>query len=70
MVRGAVRSPSLEPAAVRDGRVKVSEMQRARLLGGAVAAVERLGWSNVTVASIASRARVSRRTFYELFCRS
>jgi AcrR family transcriptional regulator len=42
-------------------------MQRSRLLGAAVAAVQELGWSNVTVASIASRARVSRRTFYELF---
>jgi AcrR family transcriptional regulator len=36
-------------------------------LGGAVAAVEELGWSNVTVASVTSRARVSRRTFYDLF---
>ena len=42
-------------------------MQRSRLLGGAVAAVEELGWSSVTVASIASRARVSRKTFYDLF---
>src|SRR6202453_817102 len=66
VVRGEVRSPSLRPAA-RAGGAKVSEMQRARLLGGAVAAVEKLGWSNVTVASIASRARVSRKTFYDLF---
>jgi AcrR family transcriptional regulator len=42
-------------------------MQRSRLLGGAVAAVEELGWTNVTVASIASRGRVSRKTFYDLF---
>ncbi len=42
-------------------------MQRSRLLGGAVAAVEELGWSRVTTASIVSRARVSRRTFYDLF---
>ncbi len=42
-------------------------MQRSRLLGGAVAAVEEFGWSNVTVASIASRAQVSRKTFYDLF---
>jgi AcrR family transcriptional regulator/DNA-binding MarR family transcriptional regulator len=67
VVRGPVRSPSLQPAAARNGRVRVSEMQRSRLLGGAVAAVEELGWSNVTVASIASRARVSRKTFYDLF---
>jgi AcrR family transcriptional regulator len=42
-------------------------MQRARLLDGAVAAVSELGWSRVTVASITSRARVSRKTFYDLF---
>jgi AcrR family transcriptional regulator len=48
-------------------RVQVSEMQRARLLAAAVVAVEELGWSRVTVAGIAARARVSRRTFYDLF---
>jgi AcrR family transcriptional regulator len=42
-------------------------MQRSRLLAAAVVAVEELGWSRVTVASIATRARVSRRTFYDLF---
>jgi AcrR family transcriptional regulator len=42
-------------------------MQRSRLLAAAVVAVEELGWSHVTVASIATRARVSRRTFYDLF---
>src|ERR1700677_5266407 len=66
VVRGDVAGPSFEPAR-RSGRARVSEMQRVRLLGGAVAAVEELGWSNVTVASIASRARVSRKTFYDLF---
>jgi AcrR family transcriptional regulator/DNA-binding MarR family transcriptional regulator len=48
-------------------RGQVSEMQRARLLGAAVPVVDELGWSGVTVADIASRARVSRRTFYDLF---
>jgi AcrR family transcriptional regulator len=42
-------------------------MQRARLIGAAVPAVDELGWPGVTVADIASRARVSRRTFYDLF---
>jgi AcrR family transcriptional regulator/DNA-binding MarR family transcriptional regulator len=45
----------------------VSQMQRVRLLGGAVPVVDELGWSAVTVADIATRARVSRRTFYDLF---
>jgi AcrR family transcriptional regulator/DNA-binding MarR family transcriptional regulator len=42
-------------------------MQRTRLIAAAVPAVEKLGWSSVTVADIASQARVSRRTFYDLF---
>src|ERR1700677_1852601 len=66
VVRGELSTPALG-SAPRDGRVKVSEMQRSRLLGAAVAAVEELGWSNITVASVASRARVSRKTFYDLF---
>ena len=48
-------------------RVQVSEMQRSRLLSAAVATVEELGWSGTTVAHITARARVSRRTFYDLF---
>jgi AcrR family transcriptional regulator len=42
-------------------------MQRARLLGAAVVVVDEVGWSRVTVAHVCSRARVSRRTFYDLF---
>jgi AcrR family transcriptional regulator len=42
-------------------------MQRARLLSAAVVAVDEMGWSRVTVAHIASGARVSRRTFYDVF---
>jgi AcrR family transcriptional regulator len=42
-------------------------MQRARLIAAAVPVVDELGWSGVTVADIAARARVSRRTFYDLF---
>ncbi len=42
-------------------------MQRTRLVRAAVAVVDELGWSGVTVADIAVRARVSRRTFYDLF---
>src|ERR1700677_4706945 len=67
VVRNDVNAPALESASSGNGHVRVAEMQRARMLGGAVAAVEELGWANVTVASIASRARVSRKTFYDLF---
>jgi AcrR family transcriptional regulator len=52
---------------VSPARVRVSEMQRSRLLGAAVAAVNEEGYANVTVAHITERARVSRRTFYDLF---
>jgi len=67
VVRAQTEGPSLRSGVSRAGRVRVAEMQRARLLGGAVAAVEELGWGGVSVASIASRARVSRKTFYDLF---
>jgi AcrR family transcriptional regulator/DNA-binding MarR family transcriptional regulator len=52
------------------GRVthaRFAEIQRARLLTAAVRAVEELGYPDTSVADITSRARVSRRTFYELF---
>jgi AcrR family transcriptional regulator len=48
-------------------RGRIAELQRARLLAGAVLAAEELGWSATTVAHITARARVSRRTFYDLF---
>jgi AcrR family transcriptional regulator len=48
-------------------RGQVAEIQRSRLLAGAIGAVAELGYEGVTVAHITSRSRVSRRTFYELF---
>ncbi len=47
--------------------VQVAEMQRSRLLAAAVRTVEELGYGHATVANITRRARVSRRTFYDLF---
>jgi AcrR family transcriptional regulator len=58
------RSRSSHPDAPRE---RVVEIQRSRLLAATLGAIEELGYSRVTVAHIASRARVSRRTFYELF---
>ncbi len=46
---------------------QVAEIQRSRLLAAAVRTVEELGYTRATVAHITRRARVSRRTFYELF---
>lgn len=48
-------------------RAQVAEMQRARLLAAAVTTIAELGYSHASVAHITARARVSRRTFYDLF---
>jgi AcrR family transcriptional regulator len=48
-------------------RGQIGEIQRARLLGAAVAAIDELGYPGTTVAHITARAGVSRRTFYDLF---
>lgn len=55
---------------VADGAAEhrqVAAIQRTRLLAAAVASVNELGYGRVTVGDITARARVSRRTFYELF---
>ncbi len=48
-------------------REQVAEIQRSRLLVGAVGAIDEHGYVHTTVGHIALRAGVSRRTFYELF---
>jgi AcrR family transcriptional regulator len=48
-------------------REQVADIQRSRLLAGAVEAIEHEGFAAATVAHITARARVSRRTFYDLF---
>jgi AcrR family transcriptional regulator len=48
-------------------RDQVTEIQRSRLLVGAASAIEEHGYAGTTVAHITARAKVSRRTFYELF---
>ena len=54
--------------AVRElGRERVSEVQRVRLLTALLEIGAERGAANVTVAHVVQRARVSRRTFYELF---
>jgi AcrR family transcriptional regulator len=47
-----------------DGR---SGAYRARLLEGMQQAVARIGYAELTIGDVVSRARVSRRTFYEHF---
>ena len=45
-------------------------VQRARLLTGAVRAVDKYGYAHTTVSEVTALAHVSRRTFYELFAGS
>lgn len=52
-------------AAARRGRV--AEIQRSRLLAAVVRELDERSDVSLTVAQITARARVSRRTFYELF---
>jgi AcrR family transcriptional regulator len=57
--------------AVRDRRGEhVAVVQRARLLAGAVRAVDKYGYAHSTVSEITALAHVSRRTYYELFAGS
>ncbi len=48
-------------------RGQVMEIQRSRLLASTVGAIDEYGYAHTSVEQITSRARVSRRTFYELF---
>jgi AcrR family transcriptional regulator len=51
----------------RAAGLQVAEIQRSRLIAAAIRAVGEVGYTATTVAQITGRARVSRRTFYELF---
>jgi AcrR family transcriptional regulator len=50
-----------------EGRAKVGEIQRARILTAMTEVASEHGAANVTVAHVVARSGVSRRTFYELF---
>ncbi len=63
----AARTPGVPVGGEGIPHPHVADIQRSRLLAAAVRTVEELGYSQATVAHITHRARVSRRTFYELF---
>src|ERR1700733_9792219 len=48
-------------------RVQVTEIQRSRMLAAAMEAVEEVGYARMTVAQVIGRAKVSRKTFYDVF---
>jgi AcrR family transcriptional regulator len=45
----------------------VAAIQRSRILAAAVEAVDEVGYARLTVAEVIGRARVSRKTFYDVF---
>src|ERR1700693_3197159 len=68
----APHSRAQSRATSRDGRrglrrERVDELQRARLIAALIAAVEATDSPRPTVNQIVTRARVSRKTFYDLF---
>ncbi len=65
--RHASSERALVARAFDSPHVQVAEIQRSRVLAAAVNVVDTVGYSAATVAQITGCARVSRRTFYELF---
>src|SRR5580698_6200006 len=63
----AVRRRRRARVVPRRGSVRLSEVQRSRVLSSAVAVVSEVGYGQMTVSRVTGGARVSRRTFYELF---
>jgi AcrR family transcriptional regulator len=57
----------LSTVSARRGGVQVSVVQRARMLSSAAAVVSEFGYGQMSVARVTARARVSRRTFYDVF---
>src|ERR1700684_3273153 len=70
--RPAAAKTSAKTSRLRPGpngmpRGQVTEIQRTRMLTAAMEAVEEVGYARLTVAQVIGRARVSRKTFYDLF---
>jgi AcrR family transcriptional regulator/predicted transcriptional regulator len=63
------RSPGtrLRPGPNGLPRGQVTEIQRGRMLAATVEAVEEVGYARLTVAQVIGRAKVSRKTFYDVF---
>jgi AcrR family transcriptional regulator len=70
-MRGSAMRPSRTvrrlPSSPEPAHGLPTEIQRNRLLSAAIRSLDASGYANTSVAQITSRARVSRRTFYELF---
>jgi AcrR family transcriptional regulator len=62
-----VAGPRLRPGPNGLPRGQVTEIQRSRMLTAAAQAVEEVGYARMTVAQVIGRAKVSRKTFYDVF---
>lgn len=67
MYKTRTATPRLRPGPGGLLRGQVTQIQRSRMLAAAVEAVEDVGYARLTVAQVISRARVSRKTFYDVF---
>src|ERR1700686_637619 len=67
MYKTRAATPRLRPGPNGLPRGQVTEIQRSRMLAAAVDAVEQVGCARMTVAQVIRRARVSRKTFYDVF---
>jgi AcrR family transcriptional regulator len=65
--RGLSSAPVEGGRPSREGAARVSEVQRARILAAMAHVVAERGVGAATVTRVLSRARVSRRTFYDMF---
>jgi AcrR family transcriptional regulator len=63
----ACEEVSGRPEANTHPRVQAKEIQRARVLAAVLETIEDLGYAHVSVAEVIARARVSRKTFYNVF---
>jgi AcrR family transcriptional regulator/DNA-binding MarR family transcriptional regulator len=66
-VRDELHGATLGPARGRLERIEIAEFQRNRMLAAVIEAVREVGYAGLTVAQVTVRARVSRKTFYDLF---
>jgi|HubBroStandDraft_3_1064219.scaffolds.fasta_scaffold65514_2 AcrR family transcriptional regulator len=70
VVSAVATAPAGEASRIGDadeGRERLAEIQRARIVAGMVAVAFERGATNATVARVVARSGVSRRTFYEQF---
>lgn len=67
LAASASRTVRRQPARPVEPHGLPAEIQRNRIVAAAIRSTDEVGYANASIAHITSRARVSRRTFYELF---